>query len=118
MKLGRYTLRLVHLARTLASADGVGQEVESWPEPEAGVGRYSAMQEGQSVGETIAQGLAQTSGSMRVRILGNNLGIAATDQVRFENTRYTGLRFHVRGVELTDSETVLTLDKVAGAAKQ
>ena len=49
---GGYAELVLVLTRTLAAADGTGEEVESWPDPPSRTGRHWAKIEGPSGAET------------------------------------------------------------------
>lgn len=80
----RYTERIVVLARTLAAADGVGEEVESWPDPDAGTNEHWAAIEASGGGEsTDAPRQSYRTRTLRFR---HEITLAAVDKVRFKAT--------------------------------
>lgn len=108
-KTGRYNLRVVVQRRALGSKGSNGEDAATWPDPDAGTHEYSAARESLTAGETIVQGLANSTGGMRLRIKGRSIPVAAYDRVK---VKATGEVFEVTGVSRDEAETVLSLDRV------
>ena len=111
--LGQYRYRIVILSRVLAAKNASGEEVESWPDPPSGLNEYWAARDTQTAGETITQGLRQTTGSMKLRIKSpgtQGLPIYETDRLRLKTT---GVVYAIAGVTREPGETVLDIERVA-----
>jgi head-tail adaptor len=105
-KAGEYDLRVTILPRVLAAKATSGEEVPSWPGPG---NDYFAAREGLSAGETIAQGVAQATGSMKLRIRGRAIAVAAEDRLQ---KKATGELFNITGVWREKGETVILCERV------
>lgn len=106
---GRYNLRIVVLARVPDDQTASGEIASTWPEPVAGTQEYFAARDALSGGETIAQGLNNSTGGMRLRIKGQSIAIEAGDRVK---KKVTGELFNVSGVWRDDGETFVTVERV------
>ena len=90
---GGYKDRVVILTRTLASADGSGEEVESWPDPAPGTGTHFANIEQPASGET-ADANRQSFNTFRIRFR-HAVALEAVDRVRIKDT---GNEYAITGV--------------------
>jgi hypothetical protein len=110
---GKFRHRIVILSRVLAPKNATGDEVESWPDPPAGQNEYWAARDTQTAGETIADGLRQTTGAMKLRLKSpgtQGLPIYETDRRRM---KVTGVVYAIAGVSREPGETVLDVERVA-----
>lgn len=82
--VGEYRDRVTVLTRSLAPADSFGQEVESWPVPTGGAGRYWAKIEAPAGGEDPNTPRRATAAAT-LRFRGAAV-IEAVDRVRIEAT--------------------------------
>lgn len=106
---GRFDLRIVILRRVLGTPGGNNETPETWPDPDPGTGEYFASRETLSAGETIAQGMREPLGSMKLRIKGRAIPVDTADRIR---KKYTGEVFNVVGVMRESADTVLMVDRV------
>ncbi len=106
---GLYDLRIVVLTRELVDQADNGEEVETWPEPAAGENEYFAATDSLSAGETIAQGIRQSEGSMKLRIKGRSIPLSDADRIR---KKVTGEVYAVRGMYRDKTDTVFMADRV------
>lgn len=105
-RAGEYDLRVTIYARQLAPQGVNGEEVESWP----GSGTdYFAARDALSAGETIAQGVREGTGSMKLRIRGRSIAVNAYDRLA---KKATGEFYSVTGVWREKADTVLTCERV------
>lgn len=105
-KAGEYDLRVTILARVLAAALPSGEEVESWPGPGAD---YFAARDTLTAGETIAQGVRQSEGGMKLRIRGRAIPVNAADRLK---KKATGELYAITGVWREKEDTVLLCERV------
>ena len=104
---GEYRVRVQVLARTLAAKSANGEEPESWP---ASGQAYSAARDALNAGEQLSQGIASSTGFLKLRIQGRNIPIRAVDRIKIVAT---GELYNVVGVSREAVDTVLALDRVA-----
>lgn len=104
-KAGEYDLRVTILPRVLAQPGANNEEAESWPGP--GVD-YFAARLALSAGETIAQGVREGVGSMKLSIRGRAITVAAYDRLK---KKATGEEFAITGVFRTKEDTVLMCER-------
>lgn len=103
---GQYDLRVTILPRVLATALPNNEQPASWPGP----GRdYFAARDALNAGETIAQGVNQALGSMKLRIKGRAIPVNAYDRLK---KKVTGELFHIVGVIRESEDTVILCDRV------
>lgn len=107
--IGRRRWRITLCRRQLASPSANGEEVESWPDPTQGENDWWASLDGLTAGESIAQGIRQTTEAIRLRLPRQFPG-EAIDRVR---NRATGLMYSITSVDREDIETVITIERVA-----
>src|SRR4051812_15539519 len=81
--VGEMRYGVLLLPRTLASADGFGEEVESWSE--VGAVRYPAAIEELTGTEQLATNLRQSNATMRVTVR-KSCPVAAVDRLKREDT--------------------------------
>lgn len=108
---GKYRMRVIILARSLGSKGANGERAESWPDPTPGTNEYFAARDTLTSGETIADGIRQSTGAMKIRIKGRAITVAASDRVKIKTT---GEVFNVVGVAREFADTVLSLERAAG----
>lgn len=110
MGIGRHIQRITVLSRTLAAADGFGEEVESWPDPPAGTGRYWAAFAPAVSPDSRDNGLRQSGGAATARVQGLAV-VTSADRVRDEGS---GTVYAIDSVYFDRAawETVLTLSAV------
>jgi head-tail adaptor len=108
---GRYRKRIVILTVSRAAKGDNGEEIESWPEPEAGTNTYSAAVESFGANEVIGQGTNHATGTKRLRIRGRAIAVTVSDQVR---DKVTGEVFHITGVVRDEYDTILDVSRVKG----
>lgn len=106
---GLYNLRVVILARVLAVQGANAEQVESWPEPMAGTNEYFACRDNLNAGETITQGIRQSTGTMKLRIKGRSISVNAYDRIK---KKATGEVFAITGVSREDADTVIMCERV------
>lgn len=105
---GRFRLRIVILTESRATKGANGEEVPSWPTPDAGTGEYYAAVEQFAANEVIAQGSNHATGSKRLRIKGRRVAVTTNDHVR---DKVTGEEFAVTGVARDDYDTILDVSR-------
>jgi hypothetical protein len=105
-KAGEYDLRVTILPRVLGDQATTGAEPESWPEPGTD---YFAARLALSAGETIAQGVREGTGSMKLSIRGRTIGVSAADRLV---KKATGEVYAVTGVSRDKTDTVITCERV------
>jgi head-tail adaptor len=81
--VGEMRYGVLLLTRTLANADGFGEEVESWPE--LGAVRYPAAIEELTGTEQLATALRQSNTTMRVTVR-KQCPVTALDRLKREDT--------------------------------
>lgn len=108
---GEYNLRVLILRRVAGAKQANGEVAESWPDPAVGTSEYFAARESLSAGETIVQGMRNSTGAMRLRIKGRGVAVAATDRVRVKKT---GEVFEVTGVSRDAAETIVLVERTHG----
>jgi head-tail adaptor len=107
--IGEYRDRVWILPRQLATADGTGEEVESWPEPGDGSGKHWARIESPVGGETLdATRQSYQTKALRFR---HEVALEAVDRIQIVET---GVDYAVTGIHRERSEcggwqTVCTL---------
>mgnify|MGYP001606427434 CR=1 FL=1 len=107
---GKYRFRVVVLVRSLAAPAANGEQVESWPDPGDGSNEYWAARDVLTASETIAQGVRQSSGHMKLRIKGRSIAVTAVDRLRMVAT---GEVFNVSSVAREVADTVITVERAA-----
>ena len=114
-KTGRFNLRIRVLRRLPGSKGANGEVGETWPDPGAGVAEYGAARVSMSAGETIVQGIRNSTGSMNLRIKGRAVPVDARDRVKVVST---GELFEVTGCYRDEAETVLTVERLRSQSVQ
>lgn len=104
-KAGEYDLRVTILPRVLGAQQTSGEEAESWPGPGTD---YFAKRDALSAGETIAQGVRQATGSMKLRIRGRAITVGAADRLEVTTT---GEVYAITGVLRDKDDTVILCDR-------
>jgi head-tail adaptor len=105
---GRYRLRIVVLRRVAGAQGANGETAFTWPEtPESK--RYFAAEDALGAGETIVQGIRQSTGSKRLRIKGRSIAIAAVDRIKVVPG---GELYDVTGVFRERADTVISVERV------
>lgn len=112
-KTGRFNLRVLVLRRSVGSRRANNEAVETWPEE--GALSYSAARVSMSAGETIVQGIRNSTGSMNLRIKGRAVPVDARDRVKVDAT---GEVFEVTGCYRDEAETVLTVERLRSQSVQ
>ena len=106
---GGYTERVVILRRTLAAADGTGEQIESWAEPEAGSGVHFAKVEASASSESLdANRQSATTRTLRFR---HAVTLDAVDRVRLKASgeEYAVTGVHSEAAPWGGTQTVCTL---------
>lgn len=103
---GQYRLRIQILPRALAAAGANNEKTPSWAENGPS---YFAGRDALNAGEVLQQGIANTTGFMKIRIKGRAIPVNAVDRVK---NVATGELFNITGIAREFAETVLTLDRV------
>lgn len=116
---GRFDLRIVILRRVLGAAGDNNEKAETWPDPDvtaeaaaaatAGAKEYFAARENMSAGETIAQGLREPLGTMKLRIKGRAIPVDTADRIR---KKFTGEVFNVTGVMRESADTIILCERL------
>lgn len=106
-RTGQYNLRIVVLRRVLGAKQDSGEDLQTWPEE--GARGYFAAREALTAGEDILQGINNATGSMRLRIKGRSIEVAAYDRVK---VKHTGELFEIAGVSRDGAETVLSVERL------
>jgi hypothetical protein len=88
------------------------EDAPTWPEPAGGAREYQAARENFTAGETIAQSIRQSTGSMKFRVKGVRIPVNPADRIRLKTT---GELFNVTGVARDEGlfETIITVERVA-----
>lgn len=107
---GKYRIRVVVLTRSLGLKGANGERAETWPTPSSGTNEYYAARDTLTAGETIAEGIRQTTGMMRLRIKGRAIAVTENDRLKI---KATGEVFNVTGVAREFADTVLTVERAA-----
>lgn len=92
--VGEYRDWVTVLPRSLAAVDGLGEEVESWPDPPAAGNTHAAKLEAPGGSEAVAAPDRQSAVALRVRFR-HQVTLAAVDHVKLVET---GEEFAVAGV--------------------
>jgi hypothetical protein len=108
-KTGEYNLRVVILRRVLGDKQPNGALLETWPDEGDGSNEYFAARETMSAGETIVQGIRNSTSSMKLRIKGRAIAVDASDRLK---KKATGELFEITAVSRDSGETVLTVERV------
>lgn len=106
-----YSVRLVVLRRNLTGLKRAnGEDVEEWPEPPEGTGRYSARRLALSAGEEIRQGVKESTSFIKLAIRGHKIPVEAVDRVRLEPD---GPTYRLTGPPVRERrETILQLESI------
>lgn len=107
-RTGDYRFRVQILTAVKAAKGDNGEEELSWPDTGTA---YSAARDALTAGETITQGLRQSTGAMKLRIKGRAIPVTTSDRLLMEETDEV---FDVTGVEREVYDTVLSVERVAG----
>lgn len=83
-RAGLYVERVIILTRSLAAADGVGEEVESWPDPTAGTNEHWAAIDGITGSESVDT-LRQSARTITLRFR-TEVTLEAVDMIRMKAT--------------------------------
>lgn len=102
---GKYDLRVTILPRVLAAAGANNEEPESWPGPGSD---YFAARVALSAGETIAQGVREPTGSMKLSIRGRAIAVSAADHLK---KTATGEEYSVTGVWREKADTLIMCER-------
>lgn len=108
-KTGEFNLRVVILRRVVGAKQSNGEDLETWPDPTAGTNEYYAARETLTAGETIVQGIRNSTGMMKLRIKGRAISASALDRLKVKST---GETFEITGLTRDGAETVLTIERV------
>jgi hypothetical protein len=112
-KTGEFNLRVVILRYTRGAKQANGEDLETWPDPADGTNEYYAARETLSAGEDIVQGIRNSTGSMKLRIKGRRIPVAAVDRLKVKST---GEVFEVTAVSRDSAETILSVERVRSQA--
>jgi hypothetical protein len=78
-----FWMRIVHLPRVLDPVRRTNNEpVETWPDPIADSGRYSARPLALNAGEEIRQGVKESTNFLKLEIKGQKIPLKAFDRIR------------------------------------
>lgn len=102
---GKYDLRVTILPAVLAAKGANGEEVPSWPGPGSD---YFAARLALSAGETIAQGVREGTGTMKLTIRGRAIPVSASDHLR---KKATGEEYAITGVWRESEDTVILCER-------
>lgn len=108
-KTGMFNLRVVILRYTRGAKQANGEYLETWPDPDDGTNEYFAARMSLNAGETIVQGLRNSTGAMNLRIKGRSIAVDARDKVKVKST---GELFEVTACSRDSAETVLSVERV------
>lgn len=114
-KTGEFNLRVVILRRVVGAKQPNGEDLETWPDPDAGTNEYFAARESLSAGEDIIQGIRNSTGTMKLRIKGRSIPLDARDRVK---VKHTGEVFEITGLSRDGAETVLTVERLRSQTTQ
>lgn len=106
-RTGDYRFRVEILRRAVGAKGDNGADAETW----AGGTEYSAARDALTAGETIAQGVRQSTGFMKLRIKGRTVPVSAADRLTWVET---GELFEVTGVERDVYDTVISVERYQG----
>lgn len=104
-RAGDYDLRVTILPRVLGTRLPNGEEPESWPGPGTD---YFAARLSLSAGETIAQGVREGTGSMKLSIRGRAIAVNAFDRLE---KKATGEVYAITGVWREKEDTVVLCER-------
>ncbi len=109
-KAGKFNLYVRLYPCVFEEKGANAEEAPTWPEPAAGVGFYFAAEDELSAGETIAQGVRQSTGAKKLRIRGSSITVAATDRLMVVESEEL---FEVTGVsrDIAAGETRLNVER-------
>lgn len=83
----RYDLRILILRRNVTGEKREnGEDVETWPDPAEGTGRYSARRLSLTAGEEIRQGVNEGTVFLKLEIKGRAIPVDRVDQVKIVAT--------------------------------
>jgi head-tail adaptor len=114
-KTGDYNLRVVVQRRSVGAKQSNGEDLETWPDPDAGTNEYFAAREALNAGEEILQGIRNSTGTMKLRVKGRAIPLDARDRVK---VKHTGEVFEITGVVRDGAETVLTVERLRSQTTQ
>jgi hypothetical protein len=107
---GKYRIRLRVMPCVYLTQGANGAKDPTWPDPGAGMNEWFAARDALNSGETIQQGIAQSTGFMKLRIKGRSIAIAAIDRVKMV---VSGEVFNVTSVAREFADTVITIERAA-----
>lgn len=104
-KAGEYNLRVTILPVVLTKNTANNEDVPSWPGPGSD---YFAKRLALNAGETIAQGVRQSTGAMKLSIRGRAITVSTQDRLV---KKATGEVFEIVGVFRDSEDTILACDR-------
>ena len=107
-KTGEYNLRIVVQRRVLGAKGANGEDTETWPDPDVGESEYFAAREAMSAGETIVQGIRNSTGTMKLRIKGRAIPVDSLDRIK---VKHTGEVYNVTATVRDWDSTVITVER-------